>query len=98
MLRRREIGSSWPKWARQSFPLQPDWILRNSSKRPASSTKFEVWSKRYLVPISRNMLVYRYLLPYQREVVNHVDFAQTNQAATHAWMELGEALLAPLKA
>jgi CHAT domain-containing protein len=50
------------------------------------------------LPISRNMLVYRYLLPYQREVLTHVDFAQTNQAATHAWMELGEALLAPLKA
>jgi len=50
------------------------------------------------IAISRNMLVYRYLLPYEREVLNHVDFEQTNQEATHAWMQLGEALLGPLEA
>ncbi|MFZ0749896.1 MAG: CHAT domain-containing protein, partial [Pyrinomonadaceae bacterium] len=48
--------------------------------------------------ISRNMLLYRYLLPYKREVLNHVEFERTQQEATRAWMELGEALLAPLEA
>lgn len=47
-------------------------------------------------PVSRQKLVNRYLLPYEREVLKHVEFARSGQRATHMWMQLGEALLKPL--
>ena len=47
-------------------------------------------------PVSRNKLVNRYLLLYEREVLKHVDLARSGQQATRAWMQLGEPLLGPL--
>jgi CHAT domain-containing protein len=47
-------------------------------------------------PVSRSKLVNRYLSPYRREVLDHVELARSGQRATNAWMQLGEPLLGPL--
>jgi CHAT domain-containing protein len=47
-------------------------------------------------PVSRGKLVNRYLLPYRREVLDHVELARSGRRATNAWMQLGDPLLGPL--
>ncbi|MBN1149042.1 MAG: CHAT domain-containing protein [Anaerolineales bacterium] len=45
------------------------------------------------LPISRRKLLYRFLLPYQDEML----LRRSGRRAAHAWLSLGEELLAPLE-
>jgi CHAT domain-containing protein len=48
--------------------------------------------------IDSDRLRYRYLLPYEQEVINHFHHTQIARRETHnAWLALGEELLAPLE-
>ncbi|MEW5719990.1 MAG: CHAT domain-containing tetratricopeptide repeat protein, partial [Chloroflexota bacterium] len=50
------------------------------------------------LPIDRARLLYRYLLPYEQEVINHRHHTEIARRETHnAWLALGEELLAPLQ-
>ena len=51
----------------------------------------------YRAPLSQDVLLYRYLLPYQDEVLNRDRFVRSGRTPTHAWLSLGEPLLAPLE-
>jgi hypothetical protein len=51
------------------------------------------------LPLTRERLLYRFLLPYEREILNTYRRSQAEQAGRelyHDWLGLGEELLAPL--
>ncbi len=58
------------------------------------------WDAPQLVtlPIDRARLYYRYLLPYEQEVLNHEQHIRAGRAIYNDWLTLGEELLAPLVA
>jgi len=59
------------------------------------------WDAPQLValPIDRARLMYRYLLPYEQEVLNYWQYTQIAHRELHNdWLTLGEELLAPLVA
>jgi tetratricopeptide (TPR) repeat protein len=49
------------------------------------------------VPLDQQVLFYRYLLPYLDEVLNRRWFVGSGRTPTHAWLSLGERLLASLE-
>ena len=58
------------------------------------------WEAPQLValPIDRARLMYRYLLPYEQEVLNYWQYTQIAHRELHNdWLTLGEELLAPLE-
>ncbi len=50
-----------------------------------------------VLPLSREKLYYRYLLPYQQEVLNYAQHVNAGRRPTYSWLDLGTELLKPVQ-
>jgi len=51
----------------------------------------------YSIPVSRQQLLYRFLEPYEREILNRPRIVHAGRQSMCDWLILGEALLAPIQ-